>query len=93
MSTLWQEARNPADGRVYYYNVQTKETQWTKPADLMTPVEVLPCILPSLNIPDLLTYFIYSERSKIHHGRSILQRMDENIGNAGHTEARAMHDC
>lgn len=38
-SALWQEARN-ADGRVYYYNVQTKVTQWNKPVELMTPVEV-----------------------------------------------------
>lgn len=38
-SALWQEARNDA-GRVYYYNVQTKATQWTKPTELMTPVEV-----------------------------------------------------
>jgi pre-mRNA-processing factor 40 len=37
--SLWQEARN-ADGRVYYYNVQTKATQWAKPAEMMTPVEV-----------------------------------------------------
>ncbi|PQE25746.1 formin binding protein [Rutstroemia sp. NJR-2017a BBW] len=35
---LWQEARN-ADGRVYYYNTITKETQWTKPEELMTPAE------------------------------------------------------
>ncbi|KAF8476045.1 hypothetical protein BDZ91DRAFT_689892 [Kalaharituber pfeilii] len=39
MSSLWQEATNPADGRIYYYNTQTKETQWTKPVELMTPVE------------------------------------------------------
>lgn len=39
--SLWQEARN-ADGRVYYYNVQTKATQWAKPLELMTPVEVRP---------------------------------------------------
>jgi pre-mRNA-processing factor 40 len=38
-SALWQEARNDA-GRVYYYNVQTKATQWNKPTELMTPVEV-----------------------------------------------------
>ena len=36
---VWQEARN-ADGRIYYYNVQTKATQWAKPIELMTPVEV-----------------------------------------------------
>jgi pre-mRNA-processing factor 40 len=36
---IWQEART-AEGRVYYYNVQTKATQWTKPPDLMTPQEV-----------------------------------------------------
>ncbi|KAK4923092.1 U1 snRNP protein, partial [Elasticomyces elasticus] len=34
----WQEARAP-DGRAYYYNTQTKETSWTKPQDMMTPVE------------------------------------------------------
>ena len=36
---LWQEARN-TDGRVYYYNTQTKATQWTKPIELMSPAEV-----------------------------------------------------
>ena len=36
---LWQEARN-AEGRVYYYNVQTKATQWTKPFELMDATEV-----------------------------------------------------
>ncbi|KAI1977118.1 U1 snRNP protein [Ophidiomyces ophidiicola] len=35
---LWQEARN-GEGRVYYYNVQTKATQWAKPIELMTPME------------------------------------------------------
>lgn len=39
---LWNEARN-ADGRVYYYNTQTKATQWTKPPELMTPAEVSTC--------------------------------------------------
>ncbi|KAI9928782.1 hypothetical protein ASPWEDRAFT_168755 [Aspergillus wentii DTO 134E9] len=37
-SPLWQEARN-SDGRVYYYNIQTKATQWAKPFELMTPIE------------------------------------------------------
>ena len=37
--SIWQEARN-SDGRAYYYNVQTKATQWAKPLELMTPVEV-----------------------------------------------------
>ncbi|KAF2145527.1 uncharacterized protein K452DRAFT_305530 [Aplosporella prunicola CBS 121167] len=35
---LWQEARTP-DGRAYYYNTQTKVTQWTKPEELLTPAE------------------------------------------------------
>ncbi|KAI9819914.1 MAG: hypothetical protein M1827_006484 [Pycnora praestabilis] len=35
---LWSEARN-AEGRVYYYNTETKITQWTKPLELMTPAE------------------------------------------------------
>ena len=37
--TLWQEAKTP-EGRAYYYNTATKATQWTKPVDLMSPVEV-----------------------------------------------------
>ncbi|CRL19467.1 WW/Rsp5/WWP [Penicillium camemberti] len=36
---IWQQAQN-ADGRVYYYNIQTKATQWTKPQELMSPVEL-----------------------------------------------------
>lgn len=36
---VWQEFRTP-DGRVYYYNAATKVTQWTKPEELMSPVEV-----------------------------------------------------
>jgi hypothetical protein len=37
--SLWQEARTP-EGRVYYFNVNTKATQWTKPEELMTMEEV-----------------------------------------------------
>ncbi|KAK5163015.1 hypothetical protein LTR04_002815 [Oleoguttula sp. CCFEE 6159] len=37
-AALWQEVRN-ADGRVYYYNTETKATTWTKPEALMTAAE------------------------------------------------------
>lgn len=37
---IWQEARN-SDGRAYYYNTETKATQWTKPEALMSPAEVI----------------------------------------------------
>ncbi len=36
---LWSQA-STQDGRVYYYNTQTKVTQWTKPLELMGPAEV-----------------------------------------------------
>jgi hypothetical protein len=48
--SLWQETRN-AEGRVYYYNVQTKATQWNKPLALMTPVEVRLLLLLQHNSP------------------------------------------
>lgn len=79
-SNLWQEARN-ADGRVYYYNVQTKATQWAKPAELMTPVEVRTCDLAHLLSPwILLTRYLNSAHFRISLGRNILQRVDGNIG-------------
>ena len=39
MDHSWTQAKT-AEGKVYYYNTQTKATQWTKPVELMTPVEV-----------------------------------------------------
>ena len=48
----WSEARN-ADGRVYYYNTQTKATQWTKPQELMSPAEVSSAICLNVGIPCL----------------------------------------
>jgi pre-mRNA-processing factor 40 len=34
----WREARAP-DGRTYFYHTLTKETKWTKPEELLTPLE------------------------------------------------------
>ena len=70
---LWQEARNP-EGRVYYYNTQTKATQWTKPQELMAPAEVY----------GFLTYENsannHSVRLQTSHGRSTLRQAAENTG-------------
>lgn len=74
---LWQEARN-ADGRVYYYNTQTKATQWTKPMELMTPAEVRKqkgLVYVSFKLTD------NSELYRINHGRSTPQRGEGNTGN------------
>jgi len=82
-ASLWQEARNKADGRIYYYNVQTQATQWQKPVELMTPVEV--CTLASLpffysmRITDNLCS-VYSARWRINHGKNRLLITDENTG-------------
>lgn len=38
-AAVWQEHRTP-DNRTYYYNVTTKQTQWTKPEEMMTGAEV-----------------------------------------------------
>ncbi|KAK9465884.1 hypothetical protein V1512DRAFT_276998 [Lipomyces arxii] len=37
-SQVWQEFKT-AEGRVYFYNTQTKESRWTKPEELMSPLE------------------------------------------------------
>ena len=34
MSSAWSEATDPSTNRVYYYNKDTKQTQWTRPADM-----------------------------------------------------------
>jgi hypothetical protein len=38
----WVEYRGP-DGRVYYHNAAMGKTQWTKPEEMLTPVEVSCC--------------------------------------------------
>lgn len=57
---LWQEART-AEGRTYYYNVQTKATQWAKPAELMTPVEV--SVAPFACLSSFLTIYCVLQRA------------------------------
>jgi hypothetical protein len=57
MNSQWQEARN-SDGRPYYYNSVTKETQWTKPEELMTPDEV--CSAMDGNVCRMLTCILES---------------------------------
>ena len=34
MSSQWSEATDPSTNRVYYYNKDTKQTQWTRPTDM-----------------------------------------------------------
>ncbi|ODQ64702.1 hypothetical protein NADFUDRAFT_43006 [Nadsonia fulvescens var. elongata DSM 6958] len=36
--TVWQAINNP-DGRIYYYNSETRESSWEKPEELFTPTE------------------------------------------------------
>lgn len=38
--TPWSEHKAP-DGRMYYYNTETKQSSWEKPADLKTTAEML----------------------------------------------------
>lgn len=59
---LWQEARAP-DGRVYYYNTQTKETSWQKPPELLTPMERALATQPwkEYTAPDGRKYYAHSE--------------------------------
>src|SRR5271156_3137166 len=70
----WQEART-AEGKVYYYNVHTKATQWTKPIELMTPVEVTRPIRVIKG---------YANERSVHchsnHGKNIPRRKGESTG-------------
>jgi hypothetical protein len=57
--SLWKETKAP-DGRVYYYNTQTKATTWTKPKEMMmSTVDVrssnrMKCVALTLDSPLLL---------------------------------------
>ena len=33
-ASAWCEAKDPKTGKTYYYNKETKESSWTKPAGL-----------------------------------------------------------
>jgi WW domain-containing protein len=52
-AAIWKEAKAP-DGRVYYYNTQTKATTWTKPQEMMAPVDVRPSNLMIYHLLTLL---------------------------------------
>lgn len=73
---IWQEARN-SDGRVYYYNVQTKATQWTKPFELMSPVEV--GFFFFILVWIVLIYFPRG-RCRISHGKSTRPKVGGSTG-------------
>jgi len=75
---LWQEARN-TDGRVYYYNVQTKATQWAKPVELMTPVEVSLSAAAFLE-RELTASDTHSALWQTSHGRNTPQKEVANTG-------------
>ena len=36
---VWRAAKDPKTGRTYYYDVLTRETQWTKPRELQDDAE------------------------------------------------------
>lgn len=44
-TSAWQ-SHSTEDGRTYYHNTSTGQTQWTKPEDLMTPGEVSLALWP-----------------------------------------------
>ena len=60
----WNEVQT-ADGRVYYFNVDTGKSQWDKPADIMTSVEsaILDTDWQELKIWDGRSYF-FNKRTK-----------------------------
>jgi hypothetical protein len=70
----WQEARTP-EGKVYYYNIHTKATQWTKPIELMTPVEVRRFICIIKGSTDSRSVPCHSS-----HGKNILPRKGGSTG-------------
>eukprot|EP00521_Asterionellopsis_glacialis_P009485 CAMPEP_0195288058 /NCGR_PEP_ID=MMETSP0707-20130614/4870_1 /TAXON_ID=33640 /ORGANISM="Asterionellopsis glacialis, Strain CCMP134" /LENGTH=1303 /DNA_ID=CAMNT_0040347877 /DNA_START=24 /DNA_END=3935 /DNA_ORIENTATION=+ len=37
--SVWREAKDPKSGRIYFYNVKTRETQWRKPTELCSEEE------------------------------------------------------
>jgi len=76
MSSAWQETKAP-DGKVYYYNDQTKATQWTKPLEMMSAAEVHDPDSSALVLP---TDMRGRERCKTSRGKSIRRPMEGLIG-------------
>jgi WW domain len=74
-ASVWSEAKNP-EGRVYYYNTQTRETRWDKPAEIMSPAEV--CLLETSNSWFNFANFLTSARPRL--GRSTLLK---GVGSTG----------
>jgi hypothetical protein len=77
MSAIWQEAK-AQDGKIYYYNVQTKVTQWTKPVELMSPAEVRTSPIKT-SCANQLTLRC-RERCRICHGKSTRLPMEDLTG-------------
>lgn len=64
-TAIWQELKAP-DGRAYYYNPQTRVTQWQKPEELLTPVDRALAAQPwkEYTAPDGRKYYAHNQTKR-----------------------------
>jgi len=94
---LWSQASTP-EGRIYYYNTQTKETQWTKPLELMSPAEVSYLLIRGQLILTIPASSCKSAMEGAYHTRReevLVQHGDkaELLGDARGLQECARSDC
>jgi hypothetical protein len=64
--SAWQELADPASGQTYYYNSQTNESTWERPAELNPPLPPPPPRpkAPTLKVPPTADNYIIAEEEE-----------------------------
>jgi WW domain len=84
---MWRSAIDPASKKEYYYHVETRESQWTKPLELCSEYEREAATRKAKQLRDFFSEMESNIRSKLQQGLSSV-----DIENARHEEERAAAD-
>jgi WW domain len=80
---MWRSAIDPASKKEYYYHVETRESQWTKPLELCSEFEREAATRKAKQLRDFFSEMESNIRGKLQQGLSSV-----DIENARHEEER-----